>query len=443
MSVRRLDPVQPDSFAFNAENLAWAKKTIAKYPEGKQASAVISLLWRAQEQNEGWVTRPAIEYVAKMLDMPDIRVLEVATFYTMFQLSPVGKKAHIQVCGTTPCMLRGAEGLKAVCQNRIHHEPHHLNADGSLSWEEVECLGACVNAPMIQIFKDTYEDLTPEILERLIDEIEAGRPIKPGPQDGRQYSAPLGGPNTLTDPALYSGQRTFVRVEPPPPPPPAEATPPAAPAPAPVATVPAGTPAPAASAPKPEESRPVTAAAVAASIKREEPSVVRAASEEVAKAEVKPQVLAPVTTPRPSTQVKAVEITNPGAPKPIRIEDHPGKPMHAPVAAKPAAKPKAEPKPRPEGQPELLKKPRAGSKADDLKLIWGVGPALEKLLNKMGVWHFDQIASWTAKELAWVDERLEGFKGRAKRDDWISQSKKLATGWRPDNPVGEKPKKKK
>ncbi|MFT3986797.1 NADH-quinone oxidoreductase subunit NuoE [Aestuariivirga sp.] len=427
MSVRRLDPVQPDSFAFSAENLAWAKKTISKYPEGKQASAVIPLLWRAQEQNDGWVTRPAIEYVASMLGMSDIRVLEVATFYTMFQLSPVGKKAHIQVCGTTPCMLRGAEDLKAVCQHRIHHEPHHLNADGSLSWEEVECLGSCVNAPMIQIFKDTYEDLTPESLEKLIDDIEAGRPIKPGPQNGRQHSAPEGGPIALTDPSLYAGQRTFVRVEPPPPPPPAETTPPASAAPAapaPIATIPAGTPAPAAAAPKPEEIRLVTAAAVAA---------------DAAKAAVKPDAPKPVTTPRPSTEVKAVEITNPGAPKPIKIEDHLGKPMHAPVAAKP----KAEPKPRPEGQPELFKKPRTGSKADDLKLIWGVGPALEKLLNKMGVWHFDQIASWTAKELAWVDERLEGFKGRAKRDDWISQSKKLATGWRPDNPVGEKPKKKK
>ena len=221
MSVRRLDPVQPASFAFNAENLAWAKKTMGNYPAGKQASAVIQLLWRAQEQNNGWVTRPAIEYVAGLLEMSYIRVLEVATFYTMFQLSPVGKRAHIQVCGTTPCMLRGAEGLKTVCQNKIHRDPHHLSADGNFSWEEVECLGACVNAPMVQISKDTYEDLTPASLTKLIDDIAAGKPVKPGPQINRQLSAPEGGPTTLTDKSLYNDQRSFIRVEPAPPPAPA------------------------------------------------------------------------------------------------------------------------------------------------------------------------------------------------------------------------------
>jgi NADH-quinone oxidoreductase subunit E len=223
VSVRRLHHVQPDSFAFNAENLAWAKQTIAKYPAGKQASAVIPLLWRAQEQNDNWVSKPVIEYVADMLDMSYIRVLEVATFYTMFQLQPVGKVAHIQVCGTTPCMLRGAEELKKVCQNRIHHDPHHLSEDGRFSWEEVECLGACVNAPMVQIFKDTYEDLTPASFEKLIDDLAHGRKVKVGPQIERHMAAPEGGPTTLTDPALYEGNRTFTRVEPPPPPPADEA----------------------------------------------------------------------------------------------------------------------------------------------------------------------------------------------------------------------------
>jgi NADH-quinone oxidoreductase subunit E len=222
VSVRRLHPVQPDSFAFNAENLAWAKAKIAQYPAGKQASAVIPLLWRAQEQNDNWVTKPVIEYVAHMLDMAYIRVLEVATFYTMFQLQPVGKIAHIQVCGTTPCMLRGAEDLKKVCQNKINHEPHHLSEDGNFSWEEVECLGACVNAPMVQIFKDTYEDLTPATLEKLIDDLATGRKVKVGPQIDRHNAAPEGVQTALTDPSLYEGQRTFVRVEPPPPPPPAE-----------------------------------------------------------------------------------------------------------------------------------------------------------------------------------------------------------------------------
>ncbi len=235
MSVRRLDPIQPESFVFSAENLAWAKKTIGAYPAGKQASAIIALLWRAQEQNAGWLSKPAMEYVGQMLDMAFIRVYEVATFYTMFQLSPVGKKAHVQVCGTTPCMLRGAEDLKRVCQNKIHHDAHHLSADGNFSWEEVECLGACVNAPMVQIWKDTYEDLTPASLEKLLDDIATDRSITPGPQNGRQLSAPAGALTSLTDKSLYAKDRTFTRVEAPPPPPPA--APVAAPTAAPVTPV--------------------------------------------------------------------------------------------------------------------------------------------------------------------------------------------------------------
>ncbi len=184
MSVRRLAPpeLQPESFAFTPENLAWAKREIAKYPEGRQASAVIPILWRAQEQSGGWTPRAAIELVADMLDMAPIRVLEVATFYTMFQLAPVGRKAHVQWCGT----------------RRIHHEPFHVSADGDFSWEEVECLGACVNAPMVLIGKDTYEDLTPESFEKVLDAIACGETPKPGPQNGRQFSAPLGGDTTLT-----------------------------------------------------------------------------------------------------------------------------------------------------------------------------------------------------------------------------------------------------
>ena len=198
MSVRRLHPDQPRSFAFNAENLAWAKTTIAKYPEGKQASAVIPLLWLAQEQ-EGWCTEPAIRYVGDMLGMAYVRVYEIATFYTMFQLSPVGTKAHVQVCGTTPCLLRGADKLIDKCRSRIHHDPHHLSADGDFSWEEVECLGSCANAPMVQIFKDTYEDLTPELLDKVLDGFAKGTPPKPGSQTGRQASCPAGGLTSLKE----------------------------------------------------------------------------------------------------------------------------------------------------------------------------------------------------------------------------------------------------
>ena len=199
MAVRRLSPDQPKSFEFTPENVAWAKATIAKYPPGKQGSAVIPLLWRAQEQHGGWLPEPALRLVADMLGMAYIRVYEIATFYTMFQLAPVGRKAHVWVCGTTPCMLRGAEALVEVCRRRIHHDPHHVSADGDFSWEEVECLGCCANAPMVQVGKDTYEDLTPELFERVLDGFAKGDPPKPGSQTGRQASCPEGGPTTLLD----------------------------------------------------------------------------------------------------------------------------------------------------------------------------------------------------------------------------------------------------
>ena len=199
MSVRRLAPpeLQPKDFAFTAENLAWAKHQVAKYPPGRQQSAIIPLLWRAQEQHGGWLPESAIRYVSDMLGMAHIRALEVATFYTMFLLQPCGTKAHVQVCGTTPCMLRGAQAIFDVCHRRIHHDPLHVSADGDFSWEEVECLGACVNAPMVLIGKDTYEDLTAESFEKVLDGFAKGTPVKPGPQIDRQLSAPVGGPTTL------------------------------------------------------------------------------------------------------------------------------------------------------------------------------------------------------------------------------------------------------
>ena len=201
MSVRRLaeDQFQPAAFAFNEENTVWAEKTINKYPEGRQQSAIIPLMMRAQEQ-DGWVTRAAIETIANMLDMAHIRALEVATFYTQFQLHPVGTRAHVQVCGTTPCMLRGAEGLIKVCKSRINAHALDCNDDGTLSWEEVECQGACVNAPMVVIGKDTYEDLTPARLEEIIDAFAAGKggDVPTGPQIDRVFSAPEGGLTSLT-----------------------------------------------------------------------------------------------------------------------------------------------------------------------------------------------------------------------------------------------------
>src|ERR1700756_1238097 len=204
MSVRRLAEIQPKSFAFTPENKAWAEKEIAKYPAGRQASAVIALLWRGQEQ-EGWVTHPMIENVATMLSMPFIRVLEVATFYTMFNLEPVGTYL-VQVCTTTPCWLAGSDAVVAACKKHIHPEQHHTSADGKFTWMEVECLGACVNAPMLQIGKDFYEDLDGPITEKLLEDLRAGRPIKTGSQNPqRRTSEPVGAVTTLTDPSLYDG----------------------------------------------------------------------------------------------------------------------------------------------------------------------------------------------------------------------------------------------
>lgn len=198
MSVRRLAPPeqQPKDFAFSADNAAWAKTQIAKYPEGRQRSAVIPLLWRAQEQAGGWLPEAAIRHVAGFLDMPHIRALEIATFYTMFNLVPVGK-FHVQLCGTTPCRLRGADDLEKVCRKRIG-EQMEVTADGKFSWVEVECLGACVNAPVVWIDDDYYEDLDPERIKAILKALRNGETPKPGPQTGRQASCPAPGATTLT-----------------------------------------------------------------------------------------------------------------------------------------------------------------------------------------------------------------------------------------------------
>ena len=205
MSVRRLAKDQPASFAFSPKALEEAHEWIARFPAGRQQSAVIPLLWVVQKQ-EGWVCEPALRVVAELLAMPVIRVLEIATFYTMFQLSPVGTVAHIQLCGTTPCMLRGANDLKTVLTRRVGAKDH-CSADGRFSWEEVECLGACANAPMAAINDYYYEDLTAESLGALIDAFASGQTPEPGSAIDRQDCAPEGGPLTLTDPALYDGSR--------------------------------------------------------------------------------------------------------------------------------------------------------------------------------------------------------------------------------------------
>ena len=390
MSVRRLaeEAVQPASFAFNRDNAAWAKQTIKKYPKGREASAVIPLLMRAQEQ-EGWVSRATIEYVADMLGMPYIRVLEVATFYTQFQIKPVGTKAHIQVCGTTPCMLRGAEDLKRVCRDKIHPEQFHTNADGTLSWEEVECQGACVNAPMVMIFKDTYEDLTPERLAEIIDEFEAGRgaEVPTGPQNGPTFSAPISGLTTLTDEkAILKETRDR------------EAREQARAAKADAATVPPT------QAAKPKTDAIETSPAI------KSPSKVK----------VSPKTEAAASVSAPAENKAAADTAATGEKR-----SHSGKPADAARAFKSpelaADKPVSLDDP---DRPAGIDKPE---KPDDLQMIAGIGPRNERLLNELGIYTWAQVASWKKAERDWVDSYLS-FKGRIEREEWGKQAEALARG---------------
>ena len=375
--LRRLYHEQPDSFAFTPANRAWAEGQISKYPEGRQASAIIPLLWRAQEQ-EGWLSRPAIEHVAAMLDMAYIRALEVATFYFMFQLQPVGSVAHVQVCGTTSCMICGAEDLIGVCKDKIAAKAHELSGDGRFSWEEVECLGACANAPMVQIGKDYYEDLTAESFAALLDDFAAGKVPVPGPQNGRYAAEPLSGLTSLTEydsgktqynasaQAAVDLQDTIKRID--------------------------GTEVPLLTPWKGDTKHPETRGDTSA--------------------DPRPAAGKPVDETGVSEQEATAKGT--GGPAPEAQAEAPADDQ--PVAAE-----------GPGVKPEGLSAARGGQ-ADDLKQIKGVGPKLEDLLHSMGFYHFDQIAAWGPEEIAWVDQNLQGFKGRVTRDTWVAQAKKLAAG---------------
>ncbi|MGO4831418.1 NADH-quinone oxidoreductase subunit E [Rhizobiaceae sp. 2RAB30] len=402
MSVRRLaEPaVQPASFAFDKAFTAQAKTWIQKYPEGRQQSAVIPLLMLAQEQ-QGWVTKAAIEHVADMLSMPYIRVLEVATFYTQFQLKPVGTRAHVQVCGTTPCMLRGSEALMDVCRSKIHHDQFHTNADGTLSWEEVECLGACVNAPMVMIFKDTYEDLTPERLAEIIDQFEAGKgaSVPVGPQTDRIFAAPISGLTSLAD------EKAILK-------PTARGTAKAAKASAVGAAAVASPPVAPSKSAKPKTDALETSPAV------NSPSTVKVASAAEKAASVAAPRHSVVAANQASEEVeKVTKQRKSAAPK-----AEPAAAFKAPdvAAGKKAAKPSLDDKNRPAG----IEKPTA---IDDLKLISGVGAKIEGTLHSLGIFTFAQVASWKKAEREWVDGYLN-FKGRIERDDWVKQAKALAKG---------------
>jgi NADH-quinone oxidoreductase subunit E len=371
---------------------------MTKYPPGRQASAVIPLLWRAQEQ-EGWLTRPAIEHVADMLGMPYMRALEVASFYFMFQLQPVGSVAHVQICGTTTCMICGAEDLVAVCRAKIADRPLALSDDGRFSWEEVECLGACANAPMAQIGKDYYEDLTAERLESLRDTLAAGKVPTPGSQQGRFASEPAGG---ITSLAEYVNGTIAVNAS--------------------VAL----------------------AQETGDTIKRIDggEAPLRAPWGDASGRGMPPSQADDLMPPSGPDGAQGGRGKG-EAPAPRDRGDASDKHAEAPGEA-PETPAKGRPDPDVTGirdnaetggeiptgpglKPATLDAPRGGT-PDDLKRIKGVGPTLEAACHDLGFYHFDQIAAWTPEEVAWVDQNLEGFKGRVTRDGWVSQAKVLASG---------------
>ncbi|KMK67064.1 NADH-quinone oxidoreductase subunit E [Puniceibacterium sp. IMCC21224] len=374
--LRRLSKEQPDSFAFTPANLAWAEAQITKYPEGRQASAVIPLLWRAQEQ-EGWLTRPAIEGVADMLGMAYMRVLEVASFYFMFQLQPVGTVAHIQVCGTTSCMICGAEDLIGVCKDKIAAKAHMLSADGKFSWEEVECLGSCANAPMAQIGKDYYEDLTTARMAEILDELADGKVPVPGPQNGRYAAEPKMGLTSLQE---YAKDRPQYNAS------------------------------------------AQLAVDIGDSIKRIDGTEVPLTAPWQDRSDKKGDAVPDLSTPELADD-RPVDST--GIDKREAPVESTGRPESGAPAE--AASDKATAEDAPGVKPATLSGARDGG-PDDLKMIKGVGPKLEALLNELGFYHFDQIAAWTGDEIAWVDQNLQGFKGRVTRDDWVSQAQTLASG---------------
>ena len=379
--LRRLHKDQPASFAFTAANLAWAQGQISKYPAGRQASAIIPLLWRAQEQ-EGWLSRPAIEHVSNMLGLAYIRGLEVATFYFMFQLQPVGSVAHIQICGTTSCMICGAEDLVAVCRELVAGKAHQLSADGKFSWEEVECMGACANAPMAQMGKDYYEDLTPAKLRDLIGRFSKGEVPIPGPQNGRYAAEPLAGLTSLKDHAVGRKQHNASAQ---------------------------------------------AAVDLGDTIKRIDGTEVPLTTPWLGKAAAATPANGEATEPKPGKNLVA-DVSG------VTVQEAPARSKGKPVSDGNSAK--ATPLATPEAKapavlvavvengtaPKGLEFARGGV-ADDLQKIEGIGPVLERLCHGLGIFHFDQIAAWGTAEIAWMDGNLKGFRGRVSRDRWVAQAK--------------------
>ena len=418
MSVRRLaiESVQPPTFAFNEASQSWVDAQIAKYPAGRQASAVLPLLWKAQEQNDYWLPKAAIEHVADLLNMPYMRVLEVATFYTMFNLEPVGKH-FIQLCGTTPCRLRGAEDIIKVCEDRIGPQ-NHVSADGNFSWLEVECLGACCNAPMVQINNDYYEDLTAENFNALLDNLAAGKPVKIGPQNGRNASEPERDIKTLKDDTLFDGsvvdawKANFEERK-----------------------------------KKADEAKAAAAAAKAAEEAKAKETADKPAEQAKEAAPARPSPSdgksgATEDTPaamgtagqdkanagQPTTRAEPKDAL--GVPAADPAKEAKAQAEERDIAAKLASLPKtatATEKADAVGSKPAGLVAARDNKADDLKRISGIGKVNEGRLNALGIFHFDQIAAWSREEIRWVGTYL-AFPGRIDREDWLGQAKMLASG---------------
>ncbi len=364
MSARRLAQIQPDSFTLSAqakkEIMAWVKK----YPKGRQRSALIPAMWIVQKDAGGWLPEPALRLLGDMLDMAYIRVYEVATFYTMFNLEPVGEN-HVQVCGTTPCWLRGAGDLKSVCERKIGPKGS-VSADGKLSWIEVECLGACANAPMVQISNtksdDYYEDLTAESFEALLDNLVAGKPVKAGPQNSRHTSEPEGGNTSLKGKGPYHTKKWT--------------------------------------------NLPNTEKTVRLNYYEPDPKERRATRG----GWVDP---ARKASPDPKKRTEGLDIS-------AGLEE---KPLHA-ALPKPAKIELNKPKTR---KPKTIYTdgPTDGA-PDDLKRIKGIGPKFERDLNSKGIYYFRQIAAWAANDVKMVEDLIDSIPGRIGRDEWIKQAKALA-----------------
>ncbi|MGJ8559480.1 MAG: NADH-quinone oxidoreductase subunit NuoE [Litorimonas sp.] len=372
MSARRLAPAsaQPVNASLSAAAKSGILEWTKKYPEGRQRSALIPALWIAQKDANGWLPEAILREVGDMLGMAYIRVFEVATFYTMYNLAPVGK-FHIQLCGTTPCWLRGSDALKDVLARRVGPQ-NSVSEDGNFSWLEVECLGACANAPMMQVSTDVdedpyYEDLTAESLEAILDDFAAGKTPDRGPQNGRINSAPEGGPQTLNSADLYKKARKLTKL--------------------------------------PNQN-------VKATLHRhadESKGVIAT----IAEALNKPKNSGRDVHPDPKEKRATVEGA---APRASESKPFAAKPKRATMSAS-----------KKTAQPKVLYTdgPTDGA-PDDLKKIKGIGPKFESDLNAKGVFYYRQIAAWKSKDVKAVEAVMEKFPGRITRDEWVTQAKALA-----------------